>query len=502
MLAKALKNAFFNSSTWIIVLLLNLLATPYLVHKLTPEGFGLLMIINGILGYMTILDFSFRDALIKFLSDYYARKKYNEACSSFNTVVCFQLLLGIAGSIILYFARDVVLGWFNISTTYLEEANKSYIFMCLGFPVSLINGIFSSFPVAMQRFDVSAMLTTIAGVATIVGSIIVVMFGCGLSTVILWNVVVLLLSCILHQFWIKRTYVWYRFSPVIEKRVLKQMFGFGVFSQLAKSASMVNDQLLRIVIGSILGATAVTYFTVPLRLINGLQGLIDKISKVMFPLTSELAALNDMESLKKGYLWSAKYITILITPIYVAMAIYAKDILELWMGKAFSENSWMVMTLSAVTYLLVSWTMVPSNIAFGLGKAKINALFASIVAICNIIIIYPLCYYYGIIGAAAAVLLTQIQTPFFIIIVSKHFGKGFGMKVLIEAYLVPSFFGIIVAIIGSVAGTALVTSLNRIIIGVPIVILTYYMVIVVFRIIPLDEIKLIKKTLFGKKLLQ
>ncbi len=468
--------------------MLNLLFTPFLVRTLTLEVFGLLVILNGILGYLTIVDFSFRDALIKYIAESCAKNQLAEANETFNSVLVFQFLLGVICTIFLVYAESSVLGLFKVSAELSGNAHKSYLIMCIGFPISLISGLYASFPVAMQRFDVSSLISTATGCANIIGSIAIVALGYNIPEIMLWNVGVLVVSCGVYHFWIKGTYPWYRFTLVLNKNIFRRLFSFSVFSQLAKSASIVNDQLLRIIVGSLAGASAVTYYSVPLRLINGLQGLIDKITRVMFPLASELGAAREFGALKQNYLFVAKYLCVLVTPVYLVIALFARDILNIWMGPEFADRSWIVLTLSTLTYYFVFWTMVPSNIALGLGKVKINAFFSVVVGAANAVLTYVLCHKYGITGAASAVLITQVQTPLFVVLVSNYIEQGFGLRLLREAYLAPCLCGIVIFGAGLLFLSTVKIAGFRVLLGVCLV-ACYYVTIVACGILPFADIK-------------
>src|SRR3970282_2777806 len=48
---RLLKNAAYNSGSWGATVLIALIATPYIVHKLTIEGYGVYALLIGLVGY-------------------------------------------------------------------------------------------------------------------------------------------------------------------------------------------------------------------------------------------------------------------------------------------------------------------------------------------------------------------------------------------------------------------------------------------------------------------
>ena len=484
--ARATRSAALNSMSWVLVLALNLVATPYLVHRLTPEIFGLWVIMNGILGYLTIVDFSFRDSLVKYMSEYVAKGDTDRAVATFNSVLLLQSVLGLACSVLLVAFGRYILGWFSVPSSSAPEVWRAYLIMSVGFPVALVSGLYANLPVAMQRFGVAATVSSVSGLLTISGVVVLVALGHGLAMVMLWSIIVLLVTSAAYHAWMRRTHPWFAFQIRLDYTIIRGLLGFSFLAQLSKSASVVNDQVVRILIGSILGPAAVTYFAVPQRLINGLQALLDKVARVMFPLASQLAASNDHETLRQSYLTIAKYLCLLTLPIYLGLALYARELLTLWMGPDFAERGDYVLIFSALSSLFISWTMVPSNIAFGLGKAKINAVFSVLVAIANLTLTYFLSMSHGLAGAATALLITQVQTPLFIFMVSNAVAPGFGGELLREAYLKPLACGVVVLPVAYATKLIVEAPLPRLAMGLPAIALAFYATAVATGLVPRD----------------
>ena len=58
--------------------IIQLLYTPFLIKNLGQSEYGLYSLINSIIGYLTVLDLGFGNAIVVFTSKYRAQKKFDE----------------------------------------------------------------------------------------------------------------------------------------------------------------------------------------------------------------------------------------------------------------------------------------------------------------------------------------------------------------------------------------------------------------------------------------
>jgi O-antigen/teichoic acid export membrane protein len=88
------------------------------------------------------------------------------------------------------------------------------------------------------------------------------------------------------------------------------------------------------------------------------------------------------------------------------MAVFADRFLLYWLGPDFAERSTVVMVLLVATYVVLGLTGVAWGLAFGSGRAKVNALAALAMAGLDIGLLVVLVGPYEINGAALAYLLS------------------------------------------------------------------------------------------------
>src|SRR6267143_2787456 len=98
---KLAKNTAFNFAGQVLPLLAGVALIPFIMRGLGPDRFGMLGIIWLVFGYFSLLDLGLGCATTKFLAEWQARGDVKQISEMVWSSVILQLLLGIAGCVII-----------------------------------------------------------------------------------------------------------------------------------------------------------------------------------------------------------------------------------------------------------------------------------------------------------------------------------------------------------------------------------------------------------------
>jgi O-antigen/teichoic acid export membrane protein len=203
--------------------------------------------------------------------------------------------------------------------------------------------------------------------------------------------------------------------------VLLPLASFSAFAYLNRLASLAYAQGDKLIIGALAGMSALTYYAVPFTLANRVYGLSYRLSSVILPATSSLAALRQHNAMRELYLYSARYVFYVNSVMTLLLASLAYEILYYWIGADMAAASSMILVLIALGNLLDSLTNAPSLVNDGLGQPKVTGLFAITRAILGLSAVFVLVYLYGVLGAAIGQLIVSLVMPaIFIVYVHGH----------------------------------------------------------------------------------
>jgi O-antigen/teichoic acid export membrane protein len=411
---RLLKNALFSSGAWGVTVVVNLAAIPVFIRYLGVEGYGIYLLLTGLFGYFGLLDFGLSDGVVKYVAHHRELGNDDSVTHSVNAALLAQVIGGLLGILVLCIFNQRIIHALRVSPALVHVASISLYVSAAGFLSKMLLNTYNAALKGLQRFDVLAKTTVGFSLATTI-TVVLVMFGGGrLLEVVVVTALMTTANLGIVVFLVFAYIPGYRLALEFRREHFRTLFGFGAYTFVSRIASAANTYFLQVVIAVILGAGAVAYFAVPLRLTTALEGGMASLIGVIFPFVSTLNARGNMDSLQKLYSSASRYVVALSTPPFLFIILFSRQILRVWVGPLFAEKSWLVLVFLAGNSLLAAWTMVPANTAFGTGNTKLTAAFSLIVTGLNLLFSVVFTIKFGITGTAAAAFVTAAQAPIFI----------------------------------------------------------------------------------------
>ncbi len=417
---KTAKNSVYNGAAFTWPVILSFFVTPFIVHTLGPEKYGIYALVIAFIGFFGFLDFGVSPSLVKYTAEYHARKNFDFIGRLFNTAVFFYFLAGsVAALAIIIFGRYFAPNLFKVSPSNVELLQIVLYMAALGFLLNMVLSAFSALPGALQRFDITGKLNLIVSTFSVLLTVILLKLGGGLISIVVLGLSISFFAIFVYAAINRHLIPSLRFRPRIDRRALKLMLIFGGYATVSSVASTVLFQLDKFILASTLSAAAVAYYVIPGTLTIKIHGSIVALTTVIFPLSSSLLAEGNVERLQKLYIRATRIVFTLlalgITPMYVL----AYSFLLQWLGQDFADKSTVVLQLLLATYSLLALTAIPFFVLFGAGKPKVAALFSVISGVLNIALLFLLIPSMGINGAALAYLLSVLPCIWFVRYVEK-----------------------------------------------------------------------------------
>lgn len=195
------------------------------------------------------------------------------------------------------------------------------------------------------------------------------------------------------------------------KTIFKEVLSFGVFITGARVITNLASNADYLLIGKWVGASAVGAYTLAYMMTNLVKAQITMmLDKVMFPFYSSIQ--DDIEKLKSYYLRVIKYYALLLYPIMLTLFLFSKILVPLFFGDKWDDTiiPLQLLTLATMINVLTSGY----NLLFrSIGQPKYEFKIQQITTL----LIYLPClsvgiYFYGVIGAAAGVLISAFAAFF------------------------------------------------------------------------------------------
>jgi O-antigen/teichoic acid export membrane protein len=181
-----------------------------------------------------------------------------------------------------------------------------------------------------------------------------------------------------------------------------RLLSFGGWIMISNLIIPIFSYLDRFLIGALLTMSAVSFYTVPYDVVTRLLIIPGSIAAVLFPTFSNLSSQNNKKMTDVILTRSTKYLITVMTPIIVILVVFSKDILMLWMGNDFAQESAEVFRLLSIGVLLNAIGFIPFALIQGIGRPDIIAKYHVVEFPIYAGVTFLLITHLGIKGAALA----------------------------------------------------------------------------------------------------
>lgn len=392
------KNIIFNFVGKLFPIVSGIVAIPPLVNNLGTERFGILTLIWLLIGYFSILDLGFSRAIINELGKD-LKKSSKDISGTVSTITSTLLYFGIfLGFLVLVFSPILIKNVFSIQVELQAEIQLAFIIVSLGIPVTLISSSLRGVLETFQEFKKMAVLDSLTGGATYIGLAILSFFSIELILLVAF-LVVIKISVMLFFYFESRSLVGgHIFTLRVNKDKAKSAFNFGKWIAVSNLINPIMGQMDRYMIGTLLTMSAVTFYSAPFDMIQKINLFPISIAAVLFPAFT--LSSNSSEKTAKLFSKSILIVIIFVFPLVGVIVFFAEEILFVWLGNEFADQSTLVMQILVLGAFFNSLARINFTFIQGLGLPKLTAQVHLSEFIFYIPLLWILTSFFGIVGAA------------------------------------------------------------------------------------------------------
>ncbi len=392
-----MRSVLYGFSTWAFPLVLSFVVTPIIIGSLGTADYGIYVLVLGFVGYSFNLNFV--RAITKYVAEYKARGEDEKISDVISASVGINIPIGIAGALILVISA----GWLVRDVLLIPEAARGKTVFALYLAAgilfcTMLGQMFNAVLQGLHRFDVFSRLFNINNGLLLGGNAVLAYSGYGLNILLAWNLLVLASMSLVGGFVARRLVPDFRLRVLGRNPELRRILAFsaGIIGYQLLSNGLVlfeRGWLMRN-----LGPETVAYYVVPLTLGLQLHGFIASLMMVVFPLTSELSG--DLPKLRKVYEKATKLALFLVLFIAASLFVQGRSFLALWLGREFSNASWLLLSIHTLTFSMVAIQVVTWQMNEGLGHTAYNFGVTAFSVLISIVLMVVLTAGFGETGVA------------------------------------------------------------------------------------------------------
>lgn len=423
------RNATYNLIGFLVPTFLSLATVPAYLALIGAERYGVLALAWLILGYFGLFDLGLGRATSQRIA---ALKDATpaERITAVDTAIVTNIGIGLLGGAILWpvawyvFAHSI-----DLSPQLREETLQSVPLLALAVPVATSLGVLSGALVGRERFLVTNRISvTSTALFQLFPLAIAWLHGPDLPVLIVASLAARLVGLVMLWRACRK-----EFGPINgrhwSRAQLRGLLAFGGWVTLTSMAGPILAFSDRFFIGSLIGAVAVTVYTVPMEAMRRISGIATSLANAIFPRLA-LAAPDEANRIA-GMGVATLYA--LLTPPVAAGLVLMEPVMRLWLGDEIGPQSAVVGRVFIIAFWLNAFAQIPYTRLQASGRPDIVTKALLVELLPYLGLLYLALQEFGLLGAVYVYLLRVIVDT---LILFRLSDIGFARARLILATLV------------------------------------------------------------------
>ena len=410
--------------------------TPFLLRKLGASDYGLWILIGSIAAYGSLLDFGIATAVTKYVAQFHAEGRIEQARSLVATTLWLYLGLGLVAVVLSAILAPIIPLALKLPPDQQTTASWLMLLSGLGLGVSLPSATSIAVLRGMHRFDLANLVGIFGMTLFTVATVTVLLLGGGLLGMVAVGIPVTIVTQIPAIWLIRRTAPELRFGlRDTDRSLFRTVMSFSSALFVINVAGQLQTKTDEITIGAFMPIANVAPYSIARRLSEMPQMLSEQFMKVIMPLASQLDAENDHTRLRTLYLTSSRLTLAIFLPLAAGVIVLAQPFLKAWVGAPYDQYAYLVVILTLASLLDTSqWPA--GAILQGIGRHRMLAVITLGAAFANLGLSLILVRPFGLAGVALGTLIpATIESLFFVLPYVMRVNRISFRTVLKEIYL-------------------------------------------------------------------
>src|SRR5438270_7905784 len=417
-------------SSWIALganVVVGIFLSPYILHRLGDEAFGIWVLIFSVTGYYGLFDLGIRSSIVRYVAKYSATGEHEELNRLINTAIFSYTMIGVLAFLVTLAGAMHLTSIFRISPGFLNTARVLFLMvgsaLAVGFPLGVFGGILQG----LQRFYLVNLTSTLSTLLRCLFIVITLRRGGGLLSVALVTVSMPVLAALVNATHALRLLPLRFALRYVDRASLRRIANYSGATFVIMLSWRLRFKTDAMVIGTFLSSAAITYFTVGSRLVDYAGEVVTGLAQIIDPMSSHSEATGDIQRLRKIFVAGNRACAFIILPIAAALAILGKSIIEVWVGHRYIATSYPVLLVLLVPSTFMLAQAASGRTLFGMAKHHTLAAVTLLEGIANLVLSIILVRRFGVLGDAVGTAIPLTFTTLFFL--PRHLCRVLNLKI-------------------------------------------------------------------------
>lgn len=380
---------------------INFVYIPILLSILGKTEYGIYSSCASIIGYLTILDFGFSGAYVRFFSKYSQSKdegKIRKLNFMFLLIfVLIGLIICVCGALIA-FNVEAILGN-KLNDDEIALARILLMLMTVNMAITMPSSSFSAFIASREKFIYQRGMELLKTICNPFLTIPVLIMGKGSVGVVMVTTLLTIIVFVCNIIYtLKCIKIKFAFGK-LEFGMFKEIFAFSFFVFLQMLMDQINWQIDKLILIRISGSIPVAFYSVGSQINSYYVLLAGTFSNSFIPRIHRLVEEKMYGEINDLFIKIGRLQFFISIYIFSTFLLFGKAFIRFWVGQGYSSSYYVAVLLMFPIVIALS-----ENIGIEILRAENRHGLLNIIycfnCLGNIIITIPLCMKYSEIGSA------------------------------------------------------------------------------------------------------
>lgn len=403
--------------------------TPFMLKSLGQVEYGLYGLANSVVGYLTVLDFGFGNAAVRYTAKYKAENCEYKLKYMYGMFVSLYVVIGLVTLTIGLVISQNAGYFFNrgLTTNEIATVRRLLVLSSVNLAVSFPLGIFTSIITAYERFIFLKISVIVRYLVNPLVLVPVLLFGykaVGLiAATTMLNFVFLLVNLLycLHRLKVRISFRKFDF------RLLKELFSYSLWIFVGSIVNQLWWNSGQFMLGIYSSAVSIAIYNLTMQFKSYFETFATSISGVFLPrLTSMETRRASDEVFTEHFIKVGRMQFILISLITTGFILFGKQFISIWAGREYGVAYYTTLIIFIPLSLVDTQTL-----GIAILQAKSKHKFRSVVYLCVVIsciaFCIPLIKRFDVFGCAMATASALVVGNLFIM--NWYYHKKIGLDV-------------------------------------------------------------------------
>ena len=328
------KNTILLYFRMLLTMFVSLYTSRVVLQTLGIDDYGIYNVVGGVVAMFSVLSGSLSAAISRFITFELGRNDMEKLKRVFSSAVTIQIALSL---LIIILAETIGLWFLNnkmvIPFGRLIAANWVYHFSILTFAINLISIPYNAAIIAHEKMSAFAYIS----ILEVIGKLLVA-FTIAISPIdklIYYGCLLMLIAIIIrmvYSYYCKKHFTECTYQFILDKSLLKQMFGFAGWNFIGASSAVLRDQGGNIVMNLFCGPAVNAARGIAMQVNHAIYGFVANFMTAMNPQITKSYASGDHKYMMTLVFQGARFSFYMLLILSLPVIVNAPYILKMWLG--------------------------------------------------------------------------------------------------------------------------------------------------------------------------